>query len=155
MRMKRLLPVLWLHVLAACVATPLPQPPSYELDVDAIDVSESGAVTFDGGPGALTPGSVELRITPGPLDSDPVLELGSGLVDADGSFTISVISPLENVYYFEVITANDDIFVGAVGVDASGNASEVDSGGDIDGDGSPDVIDCAPNDPELRGQRCN
>lgn len=151
---KRLL-ALCLLALAACVATPLPQPPTFELDVDAIDAESADAgVTFTGSEGALRPGSVDLRITPGPTDSDPVLELGTGPVDADGSFTVFVVSPLENTFFVEALTDDEDIFVGAITVDATGDVVEADPGPDTDGDGSPDEIDCAPDDPDVRGQRC-
>jgi hypothetical protein len=140
---------------AACVATPLPQPPGFQLDVELVDAEPSDlTVVFDGAPGALTPGSVDLRITPGPTDSDPILEIGTGPVAADGSFSIVVVSPLENTFFVEALTAQEDVFVAAVAIDAGGTVTEVDPGPDTDEDGSPDAVDCAPDDPNLSGQRC-
>jgi hypothetical protein len=152
---KRLLPSLWLIALAACVATPLPQPPEFELDADLVEADPLDAgVTFQGAPGALTPGPVELRVTPAPTDTDPPLSQGSAQVAADGSFTVFVLSPLVNTFYFEAISADADVFVGALTIDA-GIVIEADPGPDTDGDGSPDEIDCAPQDPARSGQRCN
>jgi hypothetical protein len=144
----------WLW-LAACVATPLPQPPSFDLDTELVQADADGtSVGFVGAPGALTPGPVGVRVTPGPTDSDPILEIGSGDVLADGSFEVLVLSPRENTFYFEAITDDADVFVAAVVVEPDGRVVEVDPGPDADADGSPDVIDCAPDDPSLAGQRC-
>lgn len=155
MNWKRLFSACSLFALAACVATPLPQPPSFELDVDLVEAEyEGAAVTFTGSAGALTPGGVGLRVSPGATDSDPPLELGSAEVEADGSFVVFVVSPEDNVFFFEVITDDADIFVGAVSIDAEGNVIETDAGPDSDDDGSPDEIDCAPDDATVSGQRC-
>jgi hypothetical protein len=140
----------------SCVATPLPQPPDVELDIEKLTVegTEGSPVVFVGAPGALSLGDIEIRVTPGPTDSDPILEVGTAPVAADGSFEVVTISPLENTYFFEAVLAEEDVFVAAVRVDASGNPSLGDAGPDSDEDGSPDVVDCAPDDPELSGQRC-
>ncbi|NUP11421.1 MAG: hypothetical protein HOW73_35700 [Polyangiaceae bacterium] len=138
----------------SCTATPLPVPPvEYELDVEKLEVTDQPLV-FEGNPGAVTPGDVEIRITPGPPDGDPVVEDGTGTVAADGSFTILVESPLPNIFFFEAIEEDEDVFFGAVRVDAAGNVEEADPGPDGDDDGSPDAIDCAPTDPERGGRRC-
>ncbi len=152
---KRLLTAGSLFALAACVATPLPQPPSFELDTGAVDVELSdAAVTFIGSSGALTPGSVDLRVSPGPTDSDPPLELGTATVAEDGSFTVFVVSPDDNIFFFEALTDDEDIFVIAVTIDGDAIV-EADPGPDTDQDGSPDEIDCAPEDADLSGQRCD
>jgi hypothetical protein len=140
----------------SCVATPLPQPPSIELDIDKLTVegTDGAPVVFVGSPGALSVGGIEVRVTPGPTDTDPILEVGTAPVDADGSFDVVVISPLENTYFFEAVLDDEDVFVAAVRVDATGNPSLGDAGPDSDEDGSPDVVDCAPDDPDVSGQRC-
>ncbi len=141
----------------SCVATPLPQPPSLELDIEklSIDSGPGEPVVIVGEPDAVSIGGIDIRVTPGPTDTDPVLEIGDASVAADGSFTVIVVSPLENTYFFERIDGATDEFFAAITIDSSGNISEGDPGPDADGDGSPDEIDCAPDDETLVGQRCN
>ena len=50
-------------------------------------------------------------------------------------------------------TEEDDIFLAAISAGV-GAVQVVDAGPDTDGDGSPDAIDCAPEDDEYRGRRC-
>ena len=142
----------------SCVATPLPQPPSIELELDVekvtVESTDGEPVVIVGQQNALSIGGIGLRVTPGPTDSDPILEIGNATAADDGSFTVIVISPLENTYFFERIDGDTDEFFAAITVDAAGNVSETDPGPDGDGDGSPDEIDCAPTDPDLVGQRC-
>jgi len=52
------------------------------------------------------------------------------------------------------ISADEDVFFAAIVIDEAGNISEGDPGPDSDDDGSPDEIDCAPDDATLGGQRC-
>lgn len=153
---KRFVLVAFALAAGSCVATPLPQPPTdYELDIGELSVDTSGqAFGIVGTEGAVKPGSIEIRVTPGPTDSDPVLEAGNAQVASDGSFSVIVVSPLPNIFFFEAIEQNDDVFFGAVTIDAAGVISEADPGPDADDDGSPDAIDCAPDDPQKRGQRC-
>ncbi len=151
----RSLMVVCTWTVSACVSTPLPQPPSYELDISKVSIAGTGeGLTISGAPGAVSPTGVELRITPGVPNTDPVLELGSGQVGPDGSFDILVVSPIENQFFFEVIEADEDIFIGVIRGAADGTVTEGDPGPDSDGDGSPDEIDCAPDDDTLGGQRC-
>lgn len=147
---------LGLWFAGSCVATPLPQPPEVELDIEKLTVEggDGSPVVFVGAPGALSVGDIEVRVTPGPTDSDPVLEIGTAPVAADGSFEVVTISPLDNTYFFEAILADEDVFVAAVTVDVFGTPTLGDAGPDTDEDGSPDAVDCAPEDPDLSGQRC-
>jgi hypothetical protein len=141
----------------ACSATPVPQPPSYELDVDKseLQTTDGSTVRIVGGPGAISPAGIRIRVTPKrDPDIDPILEPGSATVAADGSFIVVVSSPPANTFYFEVLEEEEDVYFAAVLFDADGNTSEGEPGPDTDADGSPDEIDCAPEDPALSGQRC-
>jgi hypothetical protein len=150
-----------LLALAACPgprgATPLPQPPGLELDIEKVSVDSNGGegILIVGQADAVSIPNIEIRVTPGPTDSDPILEIGNATVDADGAFSVLVVSPLENTYYFERTDGDKDQYFAAISIDFEGNISEADPGPDADEDGSPDEIDCAPDDPTLGGQRCN
>jgi len=155
---KRLLLTILAAGACSCSATPLPQPPvEYELDASKVEQSTDGgeAIVISGTAGAVSPGSVRIRITPGETDSDPVLEPGNADVSADGSFTTFVISPAANTFFFEALEADADVFFAAIRVDDAGNIEDADPGPDSDEDGSPDAIDCAPEDGTQHGQRCN
>ncbi len=139
---------------AGCGATPVPQPPGtdYALDVTKVTVEIGGSfvTAVVGAPGAVQPGSFELRITP-VSTGDPPLVIGSNQVAADGSFDIAVQGTLVDLYYFEAVEPTGDVYFGVI----QGDPPELaDPGPDTDGDGSPDAIDCAPQDPNIQGTGC-
>ena len=163
--MKRAL--LLVSALAAvafgCVATPLPQPPiEYALDITRMGISPSTSViTLRGDAGAFTPGGVDIRVTPLPDPNQAFLPSpGIVTVAADGSFSVTVAGSPSGTFTFEALEADRDVFVDAVKGESSPlgdgfTPTQGDAGPDRDDDGSPDVIDCAPDDPDLGGSRCN
>ena len=138
-----------------CVATPLPTPPN--ADPDRFETGEvgDGTLSVRGEPGAIEPPGAGVRVT---MERDPAavglptrVEATSG---ADGAFGPLALAhfPLRS-YYVEVVLEDEDVFVFAFR--AAGGAFElVDPGPDRDDDGSPDEIDCAPDDPTRAGSRC-
>lgn len=138
----------------ACVATPVPQPPDIELDVAKIryELVEGNVVAVIGEPGAIEPGDFELRIRPVPdPPSDVQIELGTTTVAADGSFSVLLLGHPNDLFYFEAIEPTRDVYFGVIQGDPP---AEADPGPDSDEDGSPDRIDCAPDDPTRQGSRC-
>lgn len=150
-------------VAFGCVATPLPQPPiEYALDITRVQLApQTSVLTLRGSPGAFTPGGVDIRVTPLPDPNQAFLPTPSIVtVAADGSFSVTLAGDPEGTFTFEAIETDRDVFVDAVSGESSplGDGFVVtqgDAGPDRDEDGSPDVIDCAPDDPELGGSRCN
>ena len=59
-------------------------------------------------------------------------------------------------FYIEHLQDDVDVFVIAIsgGSDSGSGTYEADPGRDTDGDGSPDRIDCDPDDDRYSGQRC-
>ncbi|MFO0548822.1 MAG: hypothetical protein U0271_10565 [Polyangiaceae bacterium] len=131
--------------VASC-ATPLPDPP----DVDTAQMSLVAAdtsVTLEGQNGALNPGGFTLRVT------DTVsLTAVEVPVDAQGAFTATVLGSIDDPLWLE--SADSDEFLGVVGTDGGGGVVPLDSGADSDSDGSPDAVDCAPNDNQVEGSAC-
>lgn len=127
-------------------ATPLPDPP----DVDTAKmslVSADTSVTLEGQDGAMSPGSFTLRVTnPAALTAVEVP------VDAQGAFTATLPGAVDDPLWLE--SADSDQFLGAVGTDGGGGVVPVDSGADSDDDGSPDAVDCAPDDNQVQGSAC-
>lgn len=139
---------------AACVATPIPQPPDIALDVTKIRFELAGGyvVAVIGEAGAIEPGNFQLRITPvADPPSDVQIEIGASDVASDGSFSVLVLGQTTNFFYFEAIGPTGDTYFGTIQGDPP---EEVDPGPDTDEDGSPDRIDCAPDDPTRQGSRC-
>jgi hypothetical protein len=161
MALRKLLSVVLLTLtsLASCESTPLPQPPTdYHLDPQKIGFETSGprVVAVIGQPGAVSVGGITLRISPieDPPTPSPVAA-GTATIAGDGSFTIEVDGRLENLFYFEAIELQRDVYFGVVrGIEPGGPGGGADPGPDTDEDGSPDAIDCAPDDPDVGGQRC-
>ncbi|MBX3276338.1 MAG: hypothetical protein KF729_39155 [Sandaracinaceae bacterium] len=138
-----------------CVATPLPTPPNAHPDRFETGEVGDGTLTVRGEPGAIEPPGANVRVT---MERDPAavglptrLEATSG---ADGAFGPLALAHFPaRTYYVEVVLEDEDVFVFAFR--AAGGAFEVvDPGPDRDDDGSPDEIDCAPDDPTRAGSRC-
>lgn len=134
---------------AGCVGTPLPDPPSLSEALVTLAVTpEVGTVRFVGRPGAVDPAGATLRITDPPMAG--VLVATNG----DGSFGRVVDGAPTDVFYVELVLATEDRFVGAYTAGPGGTLTRATAGLDGDGDGTPDVIDCAPADRTQAGQRC-
>jgi hypothetical protein len=146
-----LLAALALAALEGCVATPLPTPPSARAERMSL-VGAADAVTLSGGAGAIDRGSAtvsSLRVTGARAWTQVPLA-------ADGSFAAALPGAVTDAYAIEAVLADRDVFLVAVaGLAGGGGAVEpADPGPDGDGDGSPDVVDCAPADPTVGGRRC-
>lgn len=142
--------LLLLTRLVACVATPLPTPPSADPSLMSLFQVRDGKVTLLGEDGAIDPGDADilsLRVT------------GAGAwtqvpVDPRGSFSATLPGLVTEVFYLEAIVEERDIFLVAVTGSADDSVIAVDPGPDSDDDGSPDVIDCASDEPNITGRRC-
>lgn len=143
--------------LAGCVTTPVPVPPTVvEVDLGKIDIQDeidAPYVPISGGPGSIDPPDTRIRITNAEAEPPPpsFVEL---VPNEDGSFSVSAPGPAASRYFIEALTDDDDIFLVAIASSPEGGVVAVDPGGDADDDGSPDAIDCAPEDEAYRGQRC-
>lgn len=137
--------------LSACLATPIPDPPS--LDVTRMSLVQASAteVRISGGAGAVRPGGRALRVT------NPAAAMGTSSVAiytaADGSFGATLAGATADTLYLEGLSDTADTFELAVRLEG-GSVVSTGSGGDRDVDGSPDAIDCAPDDRMQSGQRC-
>jgi hypothetical protein len=159
-RLRNLLASAALGVAAAlapaCVTTPLPIPPTVDPDLITITPDAAGVI-ITGSEGAVDPGGVDVRVSyrDPDIDSVPILTATAATGD-DGSFEVAIGGAPTDLYYIEILLADEDLFAVAItaGDDAGGAAVEADPGPDADSDGSPDEIDCAPLDETLGGQRC-
>jgi hypothetical protein len=135
-----------------CTATPLPDPPSADAQAMALIASTTTKVTLVGHDGAVHPGDSRLRVTiPRTGDVGGRREVHA---DAAGAFQAEVEGATTDTVYLELLETDRTTFLLAV-CDAGGGAVVSTSPGpDRDGDGSPDAIDCAPDDPKLRGREC-
>ena len=139
-------------VVVGCIATPLPTPPTADTERMSLTESTSGETTLAGEAGAINldeAGVLGLRVTAAAAWTQVPLA-------ADGSFTASLPATLAETFYLEVVFADRDLFLIAVTgfFGGGGGAMEADPGADRDGDGSPDAVDCDPDDPTLTGHRC-
>ena len=137
-------------VLSGCFATPIPDPPSLDVTRMSLRAAGDGMVRLAGAAGAVRPGSRALRVTNVTDPSTP--SRATVLAAADGSFGVSLLGATIDTLYVEGIGVTDD-FELAVRREG-GRVVAADPGGDRDMDGSPDAIDCAPDDPMLVGGRC-
>jgi hypothetical protein len=135
-----------------CVATPLPDPPSADARAMSLVSSTPTTVTLLGRDGAIQPGGTRIRVT------DPVTGNAGGRrevhVTASGAFQSEIAGSTADTIYVELLEASGVRFLAAVRDGGGGAAVSADPGPDRDGDGSPDAIDCAPDDPSLRGREC-
>lgn len=140
----------WFLALSGCVATPLPTPPTASPSQMTLIDRQPGEVDLIGAAGALEGDGIDgLRVT-GASGSVQTT------VAADGSFEARSIPSASrgDTFYLEAITADDDVFVLAITGGPASSAMASAPGTDTDEDGSPDAIDCAPEDASLAGQRC-
>jgi hypothetical protein len=145
-------------MLVACATTPVPVPPTVEVTPELISATygdeEMLKLFIEGAPGAIEPPNVLLRIISVDGDdstTDPFIEFNP---NADGSFNQTVPGQAGLSHYLEVIDEDDDWFLMAFTAGPNDTIVEVEPGNDGDGDGSPDAIDCAPENDQYRGQRC-
>ncbi len=133
----------------SCVATPLPTPPTAApANMSLVEGAQPGEFDLSGEPGAITGELLRLRVTSDGASREVPVAM-------DGSFealALPAIGP--PTLYLEALTLDDDIFLVAVTRGPGTTAVATDAGPDRDMDGSPDVIDCAPDDTTLVGQRC-
>jgi hypothetical protein len=142
-------------LLWACVATPLPFPPTLDADLVTLTADGESAVVLEGSAGAIAPDDADLRVTwvPGP-SSAGTPSRSTTTADGAGAFSVRMAGQRSDYYYIEVITPDDDVFVGAVTGGPGVSVAELEGVADGDDDGSPDDIDCAPADPTVGGRRC-
>lgn len=91
-------------LLAGCVATPLPTPPSADAERMQLVAIQSGQVSLRGAPGAIDPGGIRLRVT-SPVD---VVET---TVAADGRFAAALGGRRSDVYVLEALLETDPRFL--------------------------------------------
>ncbi|UJR85802.1 hypothetical protein [Sandaracinus amylolyticus] len=149
----RLVPLAWLLVIAGCVATPLPDPPSANPEAITIRESQPEQLTVTGTDGAIHPGEMRLRIT-----NLTTAERGGRIevaVTPSGAFDATLPGTLTDTLYLEQVEAmGGGTFIAAL-VSSGGTAvMSIEPGPDTDGDGSPDLVDCAPNDEMLASREC-
>lgn len=139
--------------VASCVATPLPTPPTADVSRMTLLEDQPGQADLRGEPGAIEAPTIDgaairLRV------SSP-LGRRETTVASDGSFeALGVLSETPPTLFLEVIGETSDTFLIAVTDGPGDRAMETDPGPDRDGDGSPDAIDCAPDDAARGGRRC-
>ncbi len=156
-----LAPLVLALLVPSCMTTPLPIPPTLTVEVNAISIETDarGGVTITGFEGAIMPGGEDVRMTYGgmPSDSAPP-DLDEFTIAHDGSFQTWLQGSDFETYFIEHLWTTEDIFLLAITgnreIDSPGATIVADPGGDSDGDGSPDQIDCAPLDETYGGQRC-
>lgn len=165
--MTRFIHILALTLLsltvAGCVADPLPMPPTVTptMNVEAITMFDDGdTIRFEGSADAISEGNVALRFSAVAPPFDGVAEdvVGTSSND-DGSFVVTLSGELTYRFFVEALIPDTEAFLGALApvcLMCTGplEVGMADSGTDRDGDGSPDVIDCAPDDEDLLGQQC-
>ncbi len=137
--------------VSACVATPLPDPPSARPSAMALSAPQPAQLLLVGTDGAIVGGASRLRVTdPSTADLGGRVEAA---VSAPGAFSATLAGALADVLYLEAVEPAGDVFLAAVTLQA-GVVASVDPGLDRDADGSPDAIDCAPDDPLLLAREC-
>jgi hypothetical protein len=153
--MARLGQLLLVALLAACVATPLPHPPTATADPELMTLEENlpTGVRFAGSPGSISPAGQEIRIT----IEDPAAAGFPGwqeLTAEEGAFTLELPYCGRICYFFvEALLPDEDLFLIAV-TGGPGTSVQPFEPADGDNDGSPDTVDCAPHDPTFGGRRC-
>jgi hypothetical protein len=141
-----------LSASVACVGTPLPDPPSVRPEALTLTSENASMVRLTGADGAIdfgdrTPGGM-LRVTVATLPARVEVP-----VSTSGAFTAVVGGTLADTLHLELVSAPEDAFLAAVAATADG-VGLVGAGPDVDRDGSPDAVDCAPTDPIYGAREC-
>lgn len=149
-----LLVAAFLAMLAGCTTTPLPIPPTMDPDLVGSDPVNGPSVRIVGQPEALDqPGTIRVTHVGEPVDGT-IPEIVVITTGDDGSFDVTVAGLPEDRYFFEFLGDHADIFLVALTFGMDGPAGVADPGPDADNDGSPDEVDCAPEDDTITGSRC-
>jgi hypothetical protein len=149
-RLAALVACLALGSLSSCIATPIPDPPSLDVSRMSLQASRDGSVRLSGEAGAARVGGRALRVSN--VREPAIPSRATVLVAEDGSFVARLLGGPADVLYLETIGPRD-VYELAVRREGS-RVVTADPGGDQDRDGSPDAIDCAPDDATLSGNRC-
>lgn len=142
--------VVALVAVPACIATPLPDPPS--VDALRMTLTEDGAgfVRLRGAPGAIRMGGDALRTTNPRLNARVNI-----LVALDGSFSARVDGVVSDPLFLERVRSDAETFLAEVRSTGTPDGSVMTvMSADRDMDQSPDAIDCAPDDPMLVAREC-
>lgn len=149
---------LFIVLAPACGVTPVPQPPlERTLHPENITIVQIAIedVAVVGQEGAIVPGDVDVRITFEPTNVVLFpLPFGTTHVDERGAFSQNLPTERDSKFHFEALESDRDVFLGTITGGPGDTAVSTDPGPDRDDDGSPDAIDCAPDDPSVGGQRC-
>ena len=139
--------------LASCATTPLPIPPTADPEHITVVDYDQESVLITGGEGAVDPGGEEIRVGTEPhFAAAPWFE--ELVTGPDGSFSSRISGQRTDRFFIEALLEDEDLFILAFSGGPGDSAVETDPGGDRDSDGSPDAIDCAPDDPTITGRRC-
>jgi len=154
--LDRILLLLAAAVLCSCLTTPLPMPPTVDPDSVHMEDGADTTIVVTGDEGSVDPGGTEVRVTRVGEPIDALRPERVALVtEEDGSFEAVVLgSATVDRVFFEELTEDQDRFIIAIRRGPDGRGVEADPGPDRDDDGSPDAIDCAPDDPGVGGRRC-
>ncbi len=106
---------------------------------------------LEGSEGAIRPGGAALRVTM--MRTAEIRGRVTVPVTARGAFSAELAGTLGDILYLERVDEAGDEFLVALAA-VGDRPTRVEAGRDRDGDGSPDAIDCAPDDPLQRGREC-
>ena len=145
-------PLFALLIATACSADPLPQPPLVETERLRVLEIEGGA-RIQGGPMALRdPDGADLF---GDARVRSMGASGRSSIAADGAFSVDLPGTSRtDVFALEYVGPDADVYLLSFTSVAGGAIMSVDPGPDRDADGSPDALDCAPDDRTRRGEEC-
>ena len=137
--------------LTSCVATPLPDPPSANVNEMSLVEDGPGFVRLRGLPTAIRDGGEALRVTNTRLDRRTSI-----FTALDGSFSTRIEGVLSDRLYLEQVLTDAEVFL--IAIESTGAADGrvmASMPSDRDMDDSPDEIDCAPDDPLLIARQCS
>jgi Cys-rich repeat protein len=134
-----------------CFATPLPDPPSLTTSaMTLVEAAQPDRLIFSGADGAVGLGAIDMRVRSSSGGTAVVA------TSSTGSFRVTVGGTITDVLYLEeVVATGPDVFLGAVRSAGGGAVAPVPETPDLDGDGSPDAIDCDPIDRDIVSVECS